>query len=218
MQRTHYDRAWSLFMEDYPLVPTPFLLQPFFPPGQDAKGTEGVSQALGQVQRSFVMNFKGLPAGNLPPCRAELSPGPQPVGVQIAGRRWREDLIVGAMQATEERLAPAWPRGSRWLSNPTVKPFRKKMRGILRPAPAHLSSEQKCGFSRSSTLAAPRTGRKKPRSNSGAGKAFGGDIVRRCGAEGLTPAQHLPQDERESCPLNRARGRVQADFPEPCPP
>jgi len=32
--------------------------------------------------------------------------GPVPIGVQIAGQRWREDLIVDAMQAIEREIPP----------------------------------------------------------------------------------------------------------------
>lgn len=105
-QRSHYARAWSLFLEDYPLVLTPFMLKPFFAPGRDAEGAPGVRDALGTSHWSFIMNFTGLPAGNLPTHIADLPAGPQPIGVQIAGRRWREDLIVDAMQAIEARIPP----------------------------------------------------------------------------------------------------------------
>ncbi|NRB04924.1 MAG: amidase family protein [Rhodobacteraceae bacterium] len=102
-QRTFYARKWSVFMEDYPLVLTPFLLQPFFKPGRDAEGAEGVRDVLGCSHWSFVMSYTGLPAGSLPTHIADLPDGPQPMGVQIAGRRWREDLIVDAMEAIEAR-------------------------------------------------------------------------------------------------------------------
>ena len=105
-QRTHYARQWSLFLEDYPLVLTPFLLKPFFTAGRDAEGAEGVRDTLGQSLWSFVFNFTGLPAGNIPTRIADLDTGPQPIGVQIAGRRWREDLIVDAMEAIEARIGP----------------------------------------------------------------------------------------------------------------
>ena len=114
--RTHYARQWSLFLEDYPLVLTPFLLQPFFTAGRDAEGADGVRDALGHSLWSFVFNFTGLPAGNIPTHIAQLDTGPQPIGVQIAGRRWREDLIVDAMEAIEERVGPVcetlWSRMS----------------------------------------------------------------------------------------------------------
>ncbi|MEO0773630.1 MAG: amidase family protein [Pseudomonadota bacterium] len=105
-QRSHYARAWSVFMEDYPLVLSPFMLQPFFAPGRDAEGADGVADALGGAHWSFIMNFLGLPAGNLPTHVADLPQGQQPIGVQIAGRRWREDLIVDAMVAIEARIPP----------------------------------------------------------------------------------------------------------------
>ncbi|MEP1766001.1 MAG: amidase [Sulfitobacter sp.] len=106
-KRTDYARQWSLFLEDYPLVLTPFLLQPFFAPARDLQGEEGVRDVLGQAHWSFIMNFTGLPAGCLPTHIAQLPAGPQPIGVQIAGRRWREDLIVDAMQAIEATIPPA---------------------------------------------------------------------------------------------------------------
>ena len=109
-QRTHYARQWSLFLEDYPLVLTPFLLAPFFTAGRDIEGAEGVAEVLGRAHWSFVMNFTGLPAGNLPTHVADLVSGPQPIGVQIAGRRWREDLIVDAMAAIEREIPPVCTR------------------------------------------------------------------------------------------------------------
>ncbi|MEL6681955.1 MAG: amidase family protein [Pseudomonadota bacterium] len=105
-RRSHYARAWSLFLEDYPLILSPFMLTPFFAPGRDAEGPEGVKEALGCAHWSFIMNFLGLPAGNLPTYVANLPQVRQPVGVQIAGRRWREDLIVDAMQAIEQQIPP----------------------------------------------------------------------------------------------------------------
>ncbi|MBY6200658.1 amidase family protein [Maritalea mobilis] len=105
-KRSHYARAWSLFLQDYPLVLTPFLLKPFFNAGRDAEGLDGARDALGQAHWSFIMNFTGLPAGNLPTHIADLPEGPQTIGVQIAGQRWREDLIVDAMRAIEERIPP----------------------------------------------------------------------------------------------------------------
>jgi amidase len=109
-RRTHYARAWSEFLETYPLVLTPFLLRPFFSPGRDAEGADGVHEALGMSHYSFAMNFTGLPAGNLPTRLAEQSEGPKPIGVQIVSRRWREDLIVDAMEAIEARVGQMAPK------------------------------------------------------------------------------------------------------------
>jgi amidase len=113
-RRTHYARLWSLFLEDYPLVLTPFMFQPFFAPDRDTEGAEGVRDVLGTALWSYSMNFMGLPAGCVPARLAQLPQGPQPISVQIVGRRWREDLIVDAMQAIEQRVGrmcdPLWSR------------------------------------------------------------------------------------------------------------
>jgi len=103
-KRSFYAREWALFLNEYPLVLCPFMLQPFFTPNRDAEGPEGVREALGSALWSFSMNFTGLPAGCLPTHLAALPQGAQPINVQLIGRRWREDLIVDAMIAIEARL------------------------------------------------------------------------------------------------------------------
>jgi len=103
-KRSHYARVWSLFLDKYPLVLTPFLPQPFFCPDRDAQGAEGVREALGSALWSYSMNYMGLPAGNVPARLAELPQGPQPINVQIVGQRWREDLVVDACIAVEDRV------------------------------------------------------------------------------------------------------------------
>jgi amidase len=51
---------------------------------------------------SYAMNFMGLPAAIV---QANENDG-QPVGVQIVGRRFREDMILDAAQAPGERHGP----------------------------------------------------------------------------------------------------------------
>ncbi|GGH32546.1 amidase [Cribrihabitans marinus] len=113
-QRSGYARDWSLFLERYPLVLTPFLPQPFFAPDRDTEGAEGVHEVLGAAVWSYAMNFVGLPAACVPARLAELPRGPQPVNVQIVAQRWREDLAVDAASAVEARLGrmcePLWDR------------------------------------------------------------------------------------------------------------
>ncbi|WP_158968742.1 amidase family protein [Chachezhania sediminis] len=111
-KRSHFARTWSFFLQDYPLVLSPFLPQPFFAPDRDAEGEDGVNEVLGAAIWSYAMNFMGLPAGSVPTRLADLPKGRQPISVQISGRRWREDLIVDAMQAIEARVGrmclPLW--------------------------------------------------------------------------------------------------------------
>ncbi len=111
-KRSHYAREWSLFLEDYPLVLSPFLPQPFFKPDRDTERAEGVHEVLGCAVYSYAMNFLGLPAACVPARLAELPNGPQPINVQIAARRWREDMAVDAAEAIEARVGqmcqPLW--------------------------------------------------------------------------------------------------------------
>ncbi|MEM6462828.1 MAG: amidase family protein [Pseudomonadota bacterium] len=98
--RTHYAREWSLFMEQYPLVLTPFLPHPTYKWNRDTEGLEGVVEVMGSAVYVCSMNFLGLPAGNVP---ADYNNG-LPIGVQIVGRRFREDLILDACEAIEQRV------------------------------------------------------------------------------------------------------------------
>ena len=108
-RRTAFAREWSRLLDSHPLVLTPFLPHPFFTPGRDTEGAAGVQECLASALWSYAMNFMNLPAGNLPARLAELDRGPVPIGVQIVGRRWREDLVVDAMVAIEDRLGALAP-------------------------------------------------------------------------------------------------------------
>ncbi len=108
-QRSHHAREWSLFMQDYPLVASPFLPQPFFKPDRDTEGAEGVHEVLGCAVYSYAMNFLGLPAASVPARLATLPNGPQPINIQIAAQRWREDMAVDAAAAIEDRVGQMAP-------------------------------------------------------------------------------------------------------------
>lgn len=98
-RRAHYIRQWQLFMRTYPLVLTPFMPTPTFRWNRDTEGVDGVREVLGAGIYSFSMNYLGLPAGNV---AARMHNG-LPVGVQIVGRRFREDMILDACEAIEQR-------------------------------------------------------------------------------------------------------------------
>ncbi|MGB0504651.1 MAG: amidase family protein [Pikeienuella sp.] len=98
--RSHHIRQWLLFLQDYPLVLTPFLLAPTFKWNRDTEGREGIEEVMGAAMYSISMNYMGLPAGNIP---ANYNDG-LPVGVQIVGRRFREDMILDACEAIETRV------------------------------------------------------------------------------------------------------------------
>ena len=99
-ERARFVRAWTVFMEEWPLVLTPFLPAPTFAWDRDAQGPDGVREVLGSAIYSYSMNFMGLPAANVP---ASYNDG-QPIGVQIVGRRFREDLLLDAAEVIERQV------------------------------------------------------------------------------------------------------------------
>ncbi len=99
-RRSSYLRDWQLFLAEYPLVLTPFMLEPTYAWNRDLEGREGAETIMLKSFYSFAMNFMGLPAGNVP---ANYNDG-LPVGVQIVGRRFREDMILDACEAIETRV------------------------------------------------------------------------------------------------------------------
>jgi amidase len=99
-ERTRLTRIWSLFLAQYPLVLSPFLMRPMFSWNYDAQSKENVHDLFRAAIYSVAVNYLGLPAGVVPAGRA----AGLPAGVQIIGRRFREDLILDAMEAIESRL------------------------------------------------------------------------------------------------------------------
>ena len=98
-QRTAICRAWSEFLAEYPLVLTPFLMRPMYDVDHD-ETYEGTKDLLDSAVYSYSMNYMGLPAGNIPIGLVDE----RPCGVQIVGRRFREDLILDAMDVIESRV------------------------------------------------------------------------------------------------------------------
>ena len=110
--RTRMMRDWSLFLDHHPLVLTPLLMRPGFPWDYDAQGPAAVEDLFRSAIYSYGVNFLGLPAGVVP---IDLVDG-LPAGVQVIGARFREDLVLDALEAIEtragslvERLWATWP-------------------------------------------------------------------------------------------------------------
>lgn len=99
-RRSHFIRQWNLLLDRYPLVLTPFLPSPTYSWNRDADGKDGIMDVLGCGIWSFAMNYMGLPAGIVSSHMHDA----MPVAVQIVGRRFREDLILNALEAVEERV------------------------------------------------------------------------------------------------------------------
>ena len=92
-------RTWNVFLESYPLVLTPFLMRPTYAWDYDAQGKMQARDLFDASIYSYGINYLGLPAGVVPiDLISDL-----PAGVQLVGRRFREDVILDAMSAIEQR-------------------------------------------------------------------------------------------------------------------
>ena len=94
------------FLEKYPLVLTPFMPVSTQPWNRDAEDLDGMLDLIGSAVYVYSMNFLGLPAGNI---GADFGDG-MPVPVQIIGKRFREDLILDACEAIEQRAGRMYDR------------------------------------------------------------------------------------------------------------
>jgi len=99
-ERTRMTRVWSMFLAEYPLVLSPFLMRPTYPWNYDAQSEANTHDLFRAAIYSVGVNYLGLPAGVVPVGRA----AGLPAGVQIIGRRYREDLILDALEAIEARV------------------------------------------------------------------------------------------------------------------
>ena len=99
-ERTALTREWNVFLERYPLVVCPFLLRSMYDWDYDARGFQEVHDLFLSAIYSTGINYLSLPAGVMPIGFADE----RPAGVQIVGRRFREDLILDAMEIVESSV------------------------------------------------------------------------------------------------------------------
>lgn len=97
--RSRMVRDWNIFLAEYPLALTPFLMRPGYPNDYD-ETYEGAKDLFDSAIYSFGLNYIGFPAGNIPMALVNNLPS----GVQIVGRKFREDLILDAMQVIEDKV------------------------------------------------------------------------------------------------------------------
>ena len=97
--RTKLMRDWNVFLDEYPLVLTPFLMAPMYNWDYDASGLDAVRDMFGSAIYSTGINYLGLPAGVIGMDLVD----DRPAAIQIVGRRYREDVICDALEAIEER-------------------------------------------------------------------------------------------------------------------
>lgn len=99
-ERSRHIRNWMMFLEEYPLLLTPTTVKPTPEVNADLAGAARVKELFWNDLRFISsVNVLGLPAAVVP---VGLHNG-LPVGVQIIGSRYREDLCLDAAQAIENK-------------------------------------------------------------------------------------------------------------------
>jgi len=98
--RTTFTRQWNVFLAEYPLVLTPFMMRALYPWDYDQRGFDEIHDLFRAALYSPSVNYLSLPAGVVPIGLVEGLPA----GVQIIGQRYREDLILDALEAIERRV------------------------------------------------------------------------------------------------------------------
>ena len=109
-------RAWSLFLEQYPLVVGPTSGDLPFKIGFDTRDVDGTRHLLRSQALLTAVNLLGLPSVAVPvgSIAAPDAPRGVPVGVQIIAGRYREDLALDAAEVVEAQhglptpIDPVW--------------------------------------------------------------------------------------------------------------
>lgn len=104
-RRATLRRQWQLLMQQHPLVLCPVSGEPPFPWGLDVQDEATMQRVVRAQESSFAVPVLGLPALSVP---TGLHAG-VPMGVQLIGPPFREDLLLDAAQAIEGHRPPMTP-------------------------------------------------------------------------------------------------------------
>jgi len=109
-ERARLVRDWTLFQERVPLVLAPICSEPVYEQGFDIESAARTAALWRECVTMMAVPVLGLPAVAVP---TGLADG-LPMGVQIIGPRFREDLCLAAAEAIEARAGPITPIDPKW--------------------------------------------------------------------------------------------------------
>jgi amidase len=104
-RRSTLIRNWSLFMQRYPLVLGPVSAEPAFAQTLDIESLEASRRVLSAQGTQFMVPVLGLPAISAPTGSIDGIP----LGVQLIGARFREDMVLAAAEVIEAREPSTTP-------------------------------------------------------------------------------------------------------------
>ncbi|HJQ56939.1 MAG TPA: amidase family protein, partial [Vineibacter sp.] len=109
-------RAWSVFMERYPLIVGPNSGDLPFEVGFDHKDVATYRHVLDAQALMTVVNMLGFPSTAVPVGTTAVADAPKglPLGVQIIAQRYREDLSLAAAEIVEAVHGLATPIDPAW--------------------------------------------------------------------------------------------------------
>ena len=104
-RRTTIQRAWQLFFEKYSVMIMPVCFQPPFPIDHDQQGDAAVAYMLDAHHPMLAVSILGFPGLSAPVSCENRTP----VGVQIVGPRFGEDLCFEAGEIIEAQYSVRTP-------------------------------------------------------------------------------------------------------------
>ena len=97
-------RAWQMFLEDWPVVLCPMSGEAPFENNSDVRSEADFARIY-----AAQMTQVGLPALGLPALSVSTGRPGKPMGVQLVGRKFREDVLLEAGAAIEAAHPPIRP-------------------------------------------------------------------------------------------------------------
>ena len=109
-ERTRLIREWTLFLDRVPLVLAPISTEPVYEQGFDIESAARTAALWRECATMMAVPVLGLPAMAV----ATGAIDGLPMGVQIVGARFREDLCLAAAEAIEARRGALTPIDPVW--------------------------------------------------------------------------------------------------------